>query len=453
MKLGEEAIYALPLPESWLVYAPLHEISALVNEAAIQALRSPEAESLTLELKELRDGLIAPPELSLTQRKGDFLPDFIGLIPTRDCNLNCRYCGFRGEEDLSGIMPVEMAVQCVEWYARLLKDKKREILNVHFFGGEPFLVPELPMMAVHAARIKAKEWGLKASFEAATNGVMSEETAGFVGDFIDFIMLSIDGPPDIQNSLRPKPDGSGSFEIVHRSAKIFSEGSGSLCLRTCITSATVNRMQEIASWLYQEYRPHSISFETLQPSPESQKSGLLPPDPWTFALNFTRAASVLEQWGVEAVYATADINMCHLSFCPVSRDVAIISPDGIISNCYLMEKEWKLRGLDLNLGHITGTGEIVLDHHSIETLRSLQVLNKPRCRSCFCRWHCAGGCHVNHTFPGCADAYDELCIQTRIITLFNILKDLKREDVFENLIRDKKYLGRVIFQRSDCLSA
>jgi hypothetical protein len=83
--------------------------------------------------------------------------------------------------------------------------------------------------------------------------------------------------------------------------------------------------------------------------------------------------------------------------------------------------------------------------------RSLNVWNKPFCARCFCKWHCAGGCHVNHVLPDSAGSYDRLCIQTRIITLRNILKAMGRDDLTRELLADCVALGRAVQQISDTL--
>jgi uncharacterized protein len=447
--MNDNLIYLLHLPDVYLLYAPLHDVAALVNKPALFALRDKKPRKLPSDVEEIRQIISRKPDSYPRQRQGEFVPDFIGLVPTRDCNLACSYCGFRSQGKALKVMEPELAMGCIDWYARLLKKAKKEILNLHFFGGEPLIASRLVMMAVHAARIKSSEHKLQAKFEVATNGIMNEATAKFVSEFIDFIMLSIDGPPDIHNIYRPTPNGDQSFEDVYRSAKIFSEGSGNLYLRACITSETVGRMEEISDWFYQEFRPSSVCFETLQTSPESLEAGLNPPDPWDFALNFVKSASVLEGFGVENVYATADIEARRISFCPVSGDVIIVSPNSNVAGCYLLERDWEARGLDLNLGKVSATGKPLLDEETVKRLRAMNVLNIPRCQKCFCKWHCAGGCHVNHSYPGCGDTYDDLCIQTRVITLYNILKSLGRKDVFERLVRDKNAFRQVILQSSD----
>lgn len=443
-------VFALPLRDKWLLYAPLHDLSALVNFAALEALRGRTRGEPPPELAEIKL-ILDQPRAEPKPRRGGFLPDFLGLLPTRECNLSCIYCGFRSGSASKGSMTPEQAIHYIDWYARRMKKAGRDVLEVHFFGGEPLLWPELVKTAVLAARIKAEEYGLRPKFEISTNGIADEETAVFVADFIDSIVLSIDGPADIHDRHRPWPDGSGSFEATFRSAKIFDDGPNGLHLRSCITSGTASRMEEIAEWFGREFRPSSVCFETLQPSPESLEAGLQPPDPWEFAVNFRKAAELLEKKGIETIYATSDISTRRVTFCPVGRDVAVVSPGGRVNGCYLLERDWQVRGMDLGLGEFSDDGTLCLDHGSVDRLRCLNVLNYRRCDGCFCRWHCAGGCHVNHSHPGCPQGYDDLCIQTRAITLYRILQSLDRKDLFDELLSDGTELRRTVLQDPDSL--
>jgi uncharacterized protein len=159
----------------------------------------------------------------------------------------------------------------------------------------------------------------------------------------------------------------------------------------------------------------------------------------------------LEAYGVEPVYAAADISASRATFCPVGQDTAIVSPDGIISACYLLRPDWEAKGLNLCLGRIRGDGAVELDAETVASARNLNVWNKPFCARCFCKWHCAGGCHVNHTLSDSTGEYDRLCLQTRMITLRNILKAIRREDLTRDLLVDAEALEKAIQQASDLL--
>jgi uncharacterized protein len=284
-------------------------------------------------------------------------------------------------------------------------------------------------------------------FEAITNGVYSEERARWAADNLDTIVLSFDGPAETHNHHRPHRNGTGSFDSVARSAQRMSQGSAALYFRCCVTAQTVSQMPAIAAWFGEHFAPRGVSFEPVQPSAETGAAGLEPPGPVDFAAEFIRAARVLETYGLEAVCAGADVSVRRVSFCPVGQDVPIISPDGTVSACYLLQRDWEAQGLDLRLGRLED-GAAQLDPSAVDAARALNVWSKPLCTRCFCRWHCAGGCHVHH-HPGAA--YTDRCIQTRTIALRSLLKGLGRDDLMDGLLPDHEALESALRAPSDLL--
>ena len=447
-------IFVLPVLTQYLVYAPLSNFAALVDRLAVErirtglpALSNAEARPLAEIVHTLRFGAAPAP----LPRRGRLQPAFLGLLPTRACNLACEYCGFRTADDPQRVMDLSLAREAIAWYLGLVAESGEREAEVHFFGGEPFCAAEVVDFSFHFARLRAAELGCSVRFEAATNGFFDEDRCRWVADSFDSVILSLDGPAAIQDRQRHRKDGRGSFETVARSARILSEGAAELSVRVCVTADTVAQMAEIAAWLCAEYRPVAVCFEPVQPTPESEAAGLTPPDPWAFAASFIQAAWVLEAHGVDTVYAAADITTRQVSFCPVGQDVAIVSPEGAVNACYLLERDWQVKGMDLRLGAFDN-GAVSLDEAVIESVRGLNVWNKPSCASCFCKWHCAGGCHVNHAPPAAPGDFDALCVQTRVIALRNVLRALGRDDLTPALLADRAALERAVWQRSDALA-
>jgi len=449
-----DSLFVVPVLDQFLIYAPLHNLAALVDRRAVLRLKANLFSGRGVSeghLGEIVHILQAEAEPAPPPRQGDLAPVFLGLLPTRGCNFSCRYCGFLTPDEAGKVMDLQLARDAVDWYMGLVSKSGQRDTEVHYFGGEPFYAEEVLHLTVNLARIRAEEAGCTVRFEVATNGAFSEERCHWAADNLDTIVLSLDGPADIQDRHRPYKDGRGSFEVVARSARILSEGAGDLFFRTCVTAQTVDRMPEIATWFCQDYRPRGVCFEPVQPSAQSRAGHLEPPDPLAFASNFFRAAEILETHGVEPVYAAADIRTRRVSFCPVGQDAVIVSPDGAINACYLPRRDWEARGLALSLGCIREDGSVELDVEAVAFARSLNVWNKPFCARCFCKWHCAGGCHVNHVLPDSPGDYDRLCLQTRIITLRNILRAMGRRDMIRQLLEDSKALERAAQQASDTL--
>lgn len=445
-------VFALPLLNRFLIYAPLHHLAALVDRAAMLRLQDSLSGKNIGEgpLGEIAHTLASNFEPAPLPRRGNLAPAFLGLLPTRGCNLDCRYCGFLTPDESQKVMDLELARDAVSWYMDLVRQSGSERAEIHYFGGEPFCADQVLDLTVPFARIKAREIGCALRFEAATNGTFSQERCQWAADNLDTIVLSLDGPADIQERHRPCKNGESSFDAVIRNARILSEGAAALCFRACVTGDTVGRMPEIAEWFCRDFRPSAVSFEPVQPSLQSRAAQLDPPDPWAFAQNFVSSARILEAHGVEPIYASSDIRALRVSFCPVGQDVVIVSPDGGLSACYLLQRDWEAQGLDLRLGCMNGNAP-QFDEHAVAFARSLNVWSKPLCAHCFCKWHCAGGCHVNHALPGPPGAYDRLCIQTRIIALRNILKAMGQDALAWTWLHDRPALERTAHQGSDAL--
>ena len=438
-------IYVVLVRDRWLVYSPLHRVSALVNQAAVRELRSHQGSG---RLAELASQLHRDPERAPQPREGSVRPQFLGLIPTRACNLRCVYCGFGAVQASSERMAPGLAVKAVNWMGEHAQRLEQQTLEVHFFGGEPFAAGEVMDVAVHRTRAVAAQRGLLPVLEVATNGVYREDLARFIGDYFDSVVLSFDGPREIHDRRRPRGDGRGSFEAVARTAHLLSQSPTELCFRICVAQDNVERLAEIVAWFSEEFQPSTIDFETLQPTPESRQAGLEPPDPYAFAVQYFRARRTAAQKGVEPNYAAALTGTPRLSFCPVGHDALIASPDGRISACYLPEREWQERGLDLHLGWLSENLE--LDTQAVGRVRRL-VAEKPRCERCFCRFSCAGGCHVHHSFPNCSKRYEDFCIQTRLITACSLLCELDQEPLAAEVMENRPAMEALALQASDRL--
>jgi uncharacterized protein len=447
---ASSSLFLLPFGRYALLHAPLHGLTALVNRTAAQRLRGALYEGEANAAAAL-DGLLAtlrsPGELPPQPKSGPLNPAFLGLLPTRACNLGCRYCGFLTGAEGERRMDLGLARDAVNWYMETTRLAGQRDVEVHFFGGEPFCAPEVLDLVVPLARGRAAERGGRVRFEAITNGVYSEARARWAADNLDTIVLSFDGPAEIHDQHRPYRNGASSFESVARSAHALAQGRAALYFRCCVTAQTVSQMPAIAAWFGEHFAPRGVSFEPVQPSAETGRAGLEPPDPWDFAAAFIAAARVLEAYGLETVCAAADIRTRRVSFCPVGQDVPIVSPDGTVSACYLLPHAWEAQGMDLRLGRLEN-GAAQLDATAVAATRALNVWHKPLCAKCFCRWHCAGGCHVQH-HPGAT--YTERCLQTRAIALRSLLKSLDHDTLMDDLLQDREALAGVLLAPSDLL--
>lgn len=137
------------------------------------------------------------------------------LHVSHDCNLRCGYCyadfGRYGSDP--GIMTEEMAERHVARFFEQLGP--RSPVHVTFFGGEPLMNLPVVFAAHRSVKARAEAEGRKTSFSLTTNGtLLTNELVEFFARERFLITVSIDGPPDVNDRLRPLQDGGGSYERI-----------------------------------------------------------------------------------------------------------------------------------------------------------------------------------------------------------------------------------------------
>jgi radical SAM protein with 4Fe4S-binding SPASM domain len=443
-------IFSVPVGDKYLLYAPLQQFLALVNQKAENEIRrnllaaSPVNSPVSPFIQALKSS-----ETSIASIRNPFDDSaFLGIIPTRGCNARCRYCDFAAPRPSRETISISLARESINAYLLLRQSRGHKNAEVHFFGGEPFVAEDIVQFSVEYATVRAAELDMSVRFEVTTNGIYRPALAHWIGQRFDAVVLSLDGPRDIQDLHRPLPNGKSGFDLVYATAKMLSESDAELILRACVTAQTAQRMEEIALWMAEEFTPSEVCFETLTPSDLSVQANLLPPDPWEFAAHFVAAARMLEARGIPTRYSTAETEIRQSNFCPIGKGALIVAPDGMVSSCYLLEENWTERGLDLRLGQIEN-GEFNLSPAALESMQNLRVENRPLCADCFCRWHCAGGCTVNHDTSAPPGQFDAPCIQTRLISLTRLLERLGQDALAKELLSNPHSMEAAVWRQTD----
>lgn len=132
-----------------------------------------------------------------------------------DCNLRCPYC-FVSQGSFGGprrLMPLEIARRAV---ALLFAEAgEAPLLQVGFYGGEPLLNIPVVRAVVSEASALAAERGQRILFDLITNGTrLDAELCAFLRAHGVAIQISLDGPPALNDALRPRLGGQGSYRAA-----------------------------------------------------------------------------------------------------------------------------------------------------------------------------------------------------------------------------------------------
>jgi uncharacterized protein len=451
--IGEYHVYAVPVFDHYLLYAPVSKLVALVNAAAVREVRTYLAsgqlpDGVPSQLQDILNQLGSAQVQDPAQRRGPLAPAFLGIIPSRRCNMACRYCDFRDIGPRQEVMDPAIAVHAIDFMADNCEKRGQKNYQIQLFGGEPFIEDRVIDVVVHHARFVASRIGVSPSFVASTNGLFGPARRRFVGDYFDRVVLSLDGFREFHDRNRPISVDRPSFDEVVETARYLSTARAHLCIRCCVTSESVLRMEAIARWLCEEFHPAVVNFEPMTESPESREAGLAPPSPYDFARHALRSWQVLRSHNCQPASAPILTDGLQNTSCPVGKDAVIVHPDGLLASCYLLPGDWEARGMDLSIGRILADGTVDIRMPDVLRLRRL-VQSKPGCARCLCRLTCAGGCHVNRSYPGCPEGYSDSCLAIRALTAAALLQDLGQADVADNLVADAEALDELSAQSSD----
>ena len=449
-------VYAVPVTDRWLLYAPVAQFVAVVNTAAVRdtsRLLTTGIASLDLppELNALAELAGEEGRQDPVKRRGPLAPLFLGIIPSRRCNMSCSYCSFGRGTPQKQVMSVATAVKAVEFMASYCESLGRKEYEIQFFGGEPLVEDRIIDTVVHHARLLASRTGILPTFAVSTNGLMTPDRKRFVGDYFTKVVLSLDGFREFHDQYRPISHTRGSFDEVVETARFLSTSQAQLCIRCCVTSQSVHHMESIARWFCEEFHPAVVNFEPMTESSESRVAGLAPPRPHDFARHALRSWNILRAHGAEPASASVLAEGLQSSSCPVGKDAIIVHPDGTIASCYLMAADWQARGMDLTIGKICDDGSVDIRMRDVLRLRRA-VQKKPRCENCFCRLTCAGSCHVNISYPGCQDSYEDSCVATRALTACTLLEELGHADFADDIIANPDAIDSLSGPASDLVT-
>jgi uncharacterized protein len=150
----------------------------------------------------------------------------ITLQLTQNCNFRCTYCIYSEQHNLmqrshSNIkMSWETAKQAIDFLWDHSVDSKR--INIGLYGGEPLL--EFPLIQRIVKYCVDRFSGKELTFNITTNGtLLRDEMIYFFQKYNVSVMISLDGPKEINDKNRVFKNGQGTYEQVIKRIKRVKE--------------------------------------------------------------------------------------------------------------------------------------------------------------------------------------------------------------------------------------
>ena len=293
----------------------------------------------------------------------------------------------------------------------------RRNLEVDFFGGEPLMNWQVVKDLVAYGREQEKKFNKHFRFTVTTNGVLlNDEIQDFINKEMDNVVLSLDGRKEINDKMRPFRNGKGSYDlIVPKFQKLAdSRNQERYYIRGTFTRNNLDFSNDILHYadlgfklmssepvVGEETDPYAIREEDLpQIFEEYDKLAKVMIEREKEGKGFNFFHFMIDLEGGPCIYK-------RLSGCGSGTEYLSVTPWGDLYPChqFVGQDEFLMGNVD----------EGITKPEIADEFRSCSVYSKDKCRNCFAKFYCSGGCMANaYNFHGTIhDAYDIGCEMQR----------------------------------------
>ena len=318
------------------------------------------------------------------------------LMIAADCNLRCKYC-FAGTGDFGNgrsLMSKEVGEAAVEYIIR--HSGARKNCEIDFFGGEPLMNMDVVKHVVSYVRKREKETGKIFKLTLTTNGILlQDEQIAYVNENNISLVLSLDGRKSVHDNMRPNAGGQGSYDTALRNFQktVAARNGHDYYLRGTFTAENPDFTADVLDMADQGFDILSVEPVVLKDSPYGFTEKDLPRLSAEYD-KLTTAYLERRKEGKGFFFFHFNMDLSHgpcvakrLSGCGAGHEYYAVDVNGDLYPCHQFVGREK---------YLLGTiFDGVKNKEMPKYFRESHVLNKEKCRDCWARFFCSGGCHAN----------------------------------------------------------
>lgn len=329
--------------------------------------------------------------------KHDTVVKALCLHVAHDCNLKCQYC-FAEEGEYHGkreLMSVEVGKKALDFLVEHSGSRKN--LEVDFFGGEPLMNFDVVKEIVAYGRELEKEHQKLFRFTITTNGILlDEEKQQFINENMHNLVLSLDGRKEINDNMRPRAGGQGSYDVIVPKFQKAAESrkQTDYYIRGTFTKYNLDFCQDVlhmADLGFQQISVEPVVAEQNMPYAITEKEL-----PQIYEEYEKLAKEVYERNkkgnGFHFFHFNIDLSggpcvMKRLVGCGSGTEYLAVTPSGELYPCH------QFVGMpEFRMGTVY---EGVVNQEQRKAFSKCNVYAKEECKECWAKFYCSGGCAAN----------------------------------------------------------
>ena len=331
-----------------------------------------------------------------------------------DCNLRCKYCfADTGEyHGKRGFMSTQTGKKAIDFV--IANSGSRKNIEIDYFGGEPLMNFDVVKEITEYAKEQGEKHGKNFRFTVTTNGILlDEDKKEYINKNMSNVVLSIDGRKEVNDRMRPRIDGSGTYDtIIPKFLDMAqSRNQDNYYVRGTFTAFNKDFAEDVIHLADLGFKQTSVEPVV---APDEAPYALTKKDiPEVFAQYEKLAEEYIKRWKdgnwFNFFHFMIDLDQgpCaikRLSGCGAGHEYLAVAADGDLYPCHQF-----VGNKEFLMGNVHD-GE--LNKEISKYFEKSNIYTKEKCRSCFAKFYCSGGCSANaFNFNGDIDKPYELACE------------------------------------------
>lgn len=315
-----------------------------------------------------------------------------------DCNLRCKYC-FASTGDFGTkrmLMSAETGKKAIDFLIE--SSAGRRNLEVDFFGGEPLLNFDAVKEIVLYALERQKAAGKNFRFTITTNAVLlKDEHRKFINEYMGNVVLSIDGRPEVNDRMRLRADGRGTYNDILPKIKEMADSrdQNNYYVRGTFTRENLDFSKDVIHLADMGFK--QISVEPVVAAKDtgmdirSEDLPVLFKEYEELVLEYVNRHK--EQSGFNFFHFMLDLDagpcvIKKMKGCGSGHEYLAVTPEGDLYPCH------QFVGMDeFKMGNVNDGSELNMNVREMFVREN--IYTKQECKQCWAKFFCSGGCAAN----------------------------------------------------------
>lgn len=314
---------------------------------------------------------------------------FLTLNITQICNLHCAYCAAGGDGtfgDSVAKISIERTLPQIKFFLDRLPPGVS--FNVSFLGGEPLLYAEgLELIAKYIAETAPDR---KVNYTIITNGtLLTDKNVDLLARMKATVTVSLDGPADINDRMRPTKNGSSSTAMIVKGLeKLLARKNefSHIMIHGVFDSANMEMAKAYEFYSQFAVDSYDFSFSVSDNNPRATQA-YMEQMTQVAAMAYAQGgeAELRKIRGFEQHFQSLDQQRRTENYCGAGKSFLMIDARNQIYTC-----PWDVNDKKEQVGQGTELNEKALEAYQ------KPILEQNKCENCWARFLCGGGCMFAH---------------------------------------------------------